>query len=82
MPILHTDDYIIKMKNSEADEVATGNKYRIAGSITVGDYGPRLSLIPSKALIKELEAVLKDNEANKSNKRVWLPVYAYEKKDA
>jgi len=61
MPILDTEEFVIKAKNSEG-------KYRIVGNLQQGDYGPRLSLINCK-LLRDALAQAEDG------KRVFLPVY-------
>lgn len=66
MPINKDEEYVIKVK--------TDNGYRIVGNISVGDYGPRVSLTNNELLRSKLEAV-------EEGKRLYMPVFEASKKD-
>lgn len=68
MPINHGDEYLIKAKDE------TG-KYQIVGNINVGEYGPRITLKKDELLIKLFE----NTEANR---RMYFPVFIWNKKEA
>ncbi len=60
MPIERNEEYVLKVK--------TDNGSRIVGNVSMGDYGPRVSIVNAPVFTDALNKV-------EMGKRIYLPMY-------